>query len=215
MEEVQLKVQVNSRFYTLGKLGPRTKYFWIVCHGYGQLAKFFIKKFSELDANDHFIVAPEGLNRFYLEGFSGRIGASWMTKEDRLNDIKNYCEQLNGIRDHFEKQMNKDCKIIHLGFSQGAATISRWMAREQKKCDHLILWGGRIAHEVNSESLRSRFKKGHIVFGSQDEFYSRDKVLLYLEKIKEEGFDFTTHSYEGGHSIDPIFISELSRDFKI
>ena len=39
-------------------------------------------------------MAPEGLSRFYLEGFSGKVGATWMTREDRLNDIDNY------LRDH-------------------------------------------------------------------------------------------------------------------
>ena len=36
------------------------------------------------------IIAPQGLHKFYLEGTSGRVGASWMTKENREDDIKNY-----------------------------------------------------------------------------------------------------------------------------
>ena len=67
-----------------------------VLHGYGQLSRFFIRKFSALQER-YTIVAPEGMHRFYLEGSSGRVGASWMTKEDRLTDINDIMSFLNEV----------------------------------------------------------------------------------------------------------------------
>jgi hypothetical protein len=59
----------------------------MVFHGYAMLSEFFIKKFNVLNDGETLIVAPEALNRFYITENFSRVGASWMTKEDRENDI--------------------------------------------------------------------------------------------------------------------------------
>ena len=85
-----------------------------VLHGYGQLAEFFIRKFQHL-SDDYFIVAPEGMHRFYLSGSSGRVGASWMTKEERETDIQDNLNWLNALDTElcakytFERKEN--CKL--------------------------------------------------------------------------------------------------------
>jgi hypothetical protein len=43
------------------------------------------------------IIAPEGLSRFYRKGFSGDVVASWMTKDDRLDDMEDYVRYLNDL----------------------------------------------------------------------------------------------------------------------
>jgi hypothetical protein len=48
-------------------------------------------------------VAPEGLSRFYFEGgFHGpgsKVGATWMTREDRLAKIEDYVGYLDALHD--------------------------------------------------------------------------------------------------------------------
>ena len=68
----------------------------IVMHGYGQLAKYFSRKFHSCPSS-YYIVAPEGPHRFYKQGYSGRVGASWMTKEAREVDIKDNLNWLNAL----------------------------------------------------------------------------------------------------------------------
>ncbi len=90
-------VQKTAHYYTYGNLGPKVKHFWIVCHGYGQLASKIIHKFSNFDPDENFILAPEGFSRFYWQGFGGAVGASWMTKADRLDEIHDYCQYLQTL----------------------------------------------------------------------------------------------------------------------
>ena len=90
MQENHIKIAKTARYFQLAEIGSEIREVWFVCHGYGQHAGYFLKHFECLNNGGRLIVAPEGLSRFYLDGFYGRIGASWMTREDRLNDIKDY-----------------------------------------------------------------------------------------------------------------------------
>jgi len=75
MREHHLIVPRSARYFTLGELGPGTRDVWFVCHGYGQLAGRFLRQFEPLMDGTRFVVAPEGLSRFYLEsGRSVRAG---------------------------------------------------------------------------------------------------------------------------------------------
>ena len=83
-----LTVSRKARYFQLGKATQKTSDVWVVLHGYGMLSEFFIKKFKNLESNNTLIVAPEGLNMFYLDGKYDRVGASWITKEEREKILK-------------------------------------------------------------------------------------------------------------------------------
>ena len=61
MEEHHINVPRTARYHTVGD-GGTARAIWIVLHGYGQLARYFLRKFEGLDAG-LLIVAPEGLTR--------------------------------------------------------------------------------------------------------------------------------------------------------
>ena len=123
-----LLVPKTARYYTLGAAPYITKTVWFVLHGYGQAAEYFIRHFSDLDLGMNVVIAPEGLSRFYVNGLTGRVGASWMTKEDREDEIKDQCEYLNAVAmDAGIDLQNPKQKIVLLGFSQGTATTVRWL----------------------------------------------------------------------------------------
>jgi hypothetical protein len=84
----QLNFQLKARYHKLGEVNASTKQIWWVLHGYGQLSQFFIQKFEVLAKQNICVIAPEGLSKFYLSGNSGRVGASWMTRENRQMDIE-------------------------------------------------------------------------------------------------------------------------------
>ncbi|MBK6951958.1 MAG: hypothetical protein IPH24_07885 [Crocinitomicaceae bacterium] len=93
--EHKLVISNTARYFSHGN--PQAKNLVVVLHGYGQLASYFIQKFEFLDPENYYVIAPEGLHRFYLNGTSGRVGASWMTKENREDDITNYLLYLNAL----------------------------------------------------------------------------------------------------------------------
>lgn len=97
MKQHSINFGFEARYFQLGELSNNTKHLIFLLHGHGQQAKYFLDKFSSLASATTSLVAPEGLSRYYLKGFSGRVGATWMTTEDRHTDIKNYIEYLDAI----------------------------------------------------------------------------------------------------------------------
>jgi predicted esterase len=198
ISEQHLLVNKSVRFVTIGN-PEKAKFIVYVLHGYGQLAKFFIRKFAALN-NDYFIVAPEGFHRFYLNGSSGRVGASWMTKEDRVYDIDdnlNYLEQLSRT---VEQGFNFKKRIL-IGFSQGGATAARWYFNSHKRFQHLILWACVFPPDLNLEQETS-FVSGntnYFVLGNEDEYYSSEQQNEIMNFYHDKGFSVLM--FNGKHDI--------------
>src|SRR6266704_6639708 len=95
LQEHHVSVTRTARYFTLGSSRGVAEV-WFACHGYGQLAGRFLEKLRVLDDGTRYLVAPEGLSRFYLSesATARRVGASWMTREDRLVEIEDYVRYL-------------------------------------------------------------------------------------------------------------------------
>ena len=67
---------------------------------------------------------------------------------------------------------DKTVKVSVLGFSQGTATACRWLVNSKVKVDKLILWGGTIPPEINTEVSIKILEASNlsIVIGDKDEF---------------------------------------------
>src|SRR2546425_708962 len=99
VKEHHIGVARTARYFTLGNSSSGVGEVWFACHGYGQLAARFLEKLRVLDGGRRYLVAPEGLSRFYLSGSptERRVGASWMTREDRLAEIEDYVRYLDAV----------------------------------------------------------------------------------------------------------------------
>jgi predicted esterase len=196
-----LKVEKTARIVTYGDLSS-AKQFWIIAHGYGHLATYFIEKFRSLDPSEHYLIIPEGLHRYYLNGFSGKVGASWMTKEDREKDIEDYCAYLDSVYDAFIPASKE--KIINaFGFSQGGATICRWAANTNKIIDNLIVWGSVIPPDMKWEDDIEKLKKINWIYvaGSEDEFLNNEQQKEQIKTLSEKQIFPDTIIYVGKHDI--------------
>lgn len=203
MTEHFIKTKRTARIYTMGELNKSTKTIWIALHGYGQLPAYFLRRLTPLNDGESFIIAPEGLSRFYVDGMGGKVGASWMTKEDREHEIEDQKNYLDSVVNHFKLESH-GAKINLLGFSQGTATASRWLAGSSLKFANLILWSGGLAHDLELEILRSKFQETllHFVIGNQDEFIKPEQLKEQEELLKREQLVYTMTAYQGGHQID-------------
>jgi predicted esterase len=178
-----------------------------VLHGYGQLADYFIRKFEVLNNGKNFIVAPEGLSRFYVKGHAGRVGASWMTKEERLQEIEDYVNYLDALYHHLHI-FNK--KIIVLGFSQGAATASRWVATsKQLKNPLLVLYGSVFPPDFPFQ--QQTFKHSPLlVYGNNDEFIHENDIRAHIDFLMENKITPKVIRYEGKHDIYPEVLLKIN-----
>src|SRR5213596_1853113 len=129
MQEHHIGVSRTARYFTLGDSSRGVGEVWFACHGYGQVASRFLEKLRVLDDGRRYLVAPEGLSRFYLSESptERRVGASWMTREDRLAEIDDYVRYLDALCQEVLRGLEPRApQVTALGFSQGAATVSRW-----------------------------------------------------------------------------------------
>ena len=211
--ELRLDFSYHARYQKLGQIDSQTTDIWFVLHGYGQLSQYFIKKFEGLNQRTQCIIAPEGLSRFYLNGFSGRVGATWMTKEDRLTDINNYLRYLNAIYQQELEAVDLSTMTVHLlGFSQGTATVTRWALQPQIQCDHLILWAGMLPHDmdlqVGSQKLKDKLLT--LVYGDQDEFVTKERLDQQKEMLSSMELKAEKIVFAGGHDIDQPTLMKIS-----
>ncbi|MEO0557424.1 MAG: hypothetical protein AAF170_04490 [Bacteroidota bacterium] len=208
----------TARYVVLGPEDGPAGEVWMACHGYGQLATYFARHFkavtrSEGASSRRLIVVPEALSRFYLDGPGAgsrytRIGATWMTKEAREADIADVTRYLDDVLVAACARANVDPISVPLGvlgFSQGTATASRWvalsplLARRPHPADHLVLWGGRAAHDIELAALNDIPLT--LVAGDRDEIATPGRIVREETRLREAGLTHQLARYDGGHRL--------------
>jgi predicted esterase len=212
MQEHHLPVSRTARHFSLGALeGARDV--WIVCHGYGQLAARFLERFHALESGHRCVVAPEALSRFYLteNASERRVGASWMTREERLHEIDDYVRYLDALH---KAVVPRGAKVTALGFSQGAATVCRWVAMGSAHVDRLIVWGGEIPPDLDlsldKAAARLRAVQLTLVYGTRDQFFTPKIVAATESRLQEHEIRYELVPFEGGHEIDEATLTAIS-----
>ena len=210
--EHHVHVRRTARYFTAGKINAETKYLWFLLHGYGQLANHFISKFDCLDPVRNFLVAPEGLSKFYRNGFAGNVAASWMTKADRENEIDDYLFFLNKLyREIVPISVPRKFKINLLGFSQGAATASRWLCRSGLPFDNFIIYSGDLGNDIDviDENLPLRNSRNFYIRGNEDEFIDSKYAENFKELFQKAKIQLEFISFKGKHEIKEVAMREL------
>ncbi|HEY6357030.1 MAG TPA: hypothetical protein VIX35_02235 [Vicinamibacterales bacterium] len=192
---------------------------WMACHGYGQLAEPFLAHFAGIESPSRWIVAPEGLSRYYLglavggTHASSAVGASWMTRTDRAAEIADQVTYLDALHDVvFASVDRRMVKLTVLGFSQGVATVSRWLAHsERARADRLVCWGGAIPEDVSL--VKRKFLAStvvRLVGGMRDEFVGADRVEREMARLASAEVPVESLSFEGGHRLDNATLRRLA-----
>ncbi|HYU29430.1 MAG TPA: alpha/beta fold hydrolase [Gemmatimonadales bacterium] len=209
MQEHSFETSRSARYFTLGSPGNAGAV-WFVCHGYGQLASRFLERFRPLEAERRCIVAPEGLSRFYLTESPAerRVGASWMTREDRLHEIDDYVHYLDALH---TKLVPQGATVTALGFSQGTSTVCRWAALGSARIDRLIVWGGEVPPDLDLARAAPRLRAARLtfVYGTRDEFFTPKIVAATEARLREREIPFELISFDGGHEIDEATLRSL------
>lgn len=220
-QEHHIQVQRTARYYTIGEPGPDTRDVWFVCHGYGQPAADFTREFEIIADPKRVIVAPEALSRHYVPtepGFHSaetKVGASWMTREDRETEIADYVGYLDALYDEITAKVNhKNVSVTVLGFSQGGATANRWVTRGRSRVDRLVMWGAFLASDADLDEAATFFRdvKLTIVHGTKDQYSSEKLVAGYQKLLKEKAIPFELITFDGGHRMDRGILKSLARN---
>ena len=211
-KENKIQIQKTARYFTLGSPTDKIKSIWFVLHGYGNSAYDFIDDFNVLNNGDNYIIVPEALNKFYLKGFYGKVGATWMTKENREDEINDYVNFLNSVYENEIKNFEREkIKINILGFSQGVPTSVRWLCGKKLYADNFIVWAGDIPKDSEPELVKSVLKNTNIfyVIGNEDKIIDKERLKVELDKIEKLELNYKLIQFNGGHKIDHETLSKL------
>ena len=214
MVKKSIPVSKKARYYQIGVASKSISRVFIVLHGYAMLSEFFVQKFKNLDDGNTLIIAPEALNRFYIDSNYGRVGASWMTKEERESDIEENIEYLNSLFKVVYDEIGHDnFKMNILGFSQGGATACRWIFSSKMKVDNLILWAGDIPKDTLTETNKNKWNSfnTHLVMGKKDRLINDKMKSKFLSLMLEYKLEYKLTEYEGDHRIFPDVMLKLAK----
>lgn len=203
------------------RLGPdRAPVAWIALHGYRQLAPWFLRHLRPLDDGTRLLIAPEGLNRFYVgdpdgrHGPGTRVGATWMTREDRDAEIADYIYYLDSLA---EAVVPESVPEVVLGFSQGAHTAARWILESARVPSAVLLWGEGFPHDVDRDALRAASgtsTRWILVRGRADRSRNPEREAAELALAKEAGLDLEVRIHPGGHALDADLLKDLARELE-
>jgi predicted esterase len=214
MTEHHLTVTRSARYYQLGELSAGTRRVWVVCHGYGQLAAYFSRHFAFLNEQDPqtVVIAPEGLSRFYLSGNGGRVGASWMTRDDRQHEIQDHVNFLNQLAEKVLVECLPDVEITVLGFSQGTATVARWLAQAWFRPAHLIVWAGSFPEDLDPKIARELLGglRLSVVVGTEDEYLDAGKLAAQVQQLRQLGASPVITTFAGKHELNRAVLAQLA-----
>ena len=209
MEEHSLIVQRTARFHTLGNAGTASQ-LWVVLHGYGQLARFFLRPFVGLETGN-LIAAPEALSRFYTDEAHSRVGATWMTREDREHEMADQVAYLDLLLDRLLADLGKDVAVNVLGFSQWVATACRWAVRGKTTFARVVLWSGTMPPEFGRSELQSAFGAADVILvhGTLDNITKEDIYMRNQRKLGECGINYLSMPFNGGHQLDRLILKSV------
>ena len=195
---------------------------WYVLHGYGQLAAPFLEDFRAIDDGTRLIVAPEALSRFYEGDVQARlhreakVGASWMTREDRETEIADYMAYLDTLHDSIVSRMSdggRNIPVTVIGFSQGGAAATRWVASGRVEAARLVVWGSQLPPEIDLADVNSKLRRAEttLVIGSTDMFATPKIVERERARLDAVSFSYQYRTFQGGHRMDDDTLRALTQ----
>jgi len=209
-EVVELSVPRTARCVVVGRPADASS-LWYALHGYGQLAESFSRACLPLAGEGRALVVPEALSRFYTKAGAGPVGASWMTRDARESEIRDYVGYLDAV--HARMSGAGPARPVNvLGFSQGAATACRWAVLGAVRPRRLVLWGGGVPPDLSADVAADRLRGVDLVLvnGHTDSLLAEGSVGRDLERLAGYGLTVTQIWFDGGHRLDETVLRDLA-----
>jgi predicted esterase len=199
-----IAVEKTARWFHIG-IPPQTcSHIIVILHGYGQHPAYLLGGMNDLvnESDSLCISAPEGLSRFYVKGFEGKVGASWMTRDERQQDITDQISYL----DNWWESLNipSETRVTLVGFSQGVATACRWIAASKIfEPSTVIFHSGTIPPEwIKSSPSFSKEKTDFVLIrGDIDPVFSEEAHSEAATFLTSLGLNVETSKVQGSHKM--------------
>jgi predicted esterase len=208
MNEKQVSYQSVNTYSTLNDYTAKTENVWVVFHGIGYLSKYFLKYFRHLNQEKNYIIAPQAPSKYYLNEKYEHVGASWATRENTEQEIKNLLAYLDEVYKNEDLKNSKN--LFFFGYSQGVSIVTRWMAQRKIQATHLILNSGRIPTELAPADFAFFEGKVSFIYGEDDPFVNKEFLEQEEKRIRDlfpKNLEFIP--FAGGHEVNKEVILKL------
>jgi predicted esterase len=207
----------TARYALLGTAPDQATGIWFALHGYGQLVPRFIRHFAEVVPPGVCVVAPEGLSRFYVDQPAAdgrhlqRVGATWMTRENREDDIADTMLWLDTVFGEIVTMERRTVAVGVLGFSQGVATATRWVVHRGLRPRAFVAWAGSLAHDVDDAALAAALVHARVtlVRGGDDLLMSDAQAEEQRSRLARAAPDTHLLTFAGAHRLDRSVLASL------
>jgi predicted esterase len=209
-----ITVPRTARYITLGEIESASEV-WFVLHGYSMLAASFLRWFEPASRPGRLLVAPEALSRAYHEEKGvRRVGASWMTKEDRDAEIEDYVRYLDLVAARVLAGVPAPPRVEVHGFSQGTATACRWIAFGHRPAQRLMLWSGLVPPDLPLDRYGPALRAAglEMAFGNRDNYIPTAEVDREQARLAAAGLTPHFHRFDGGHRVDRATLESLTQE---
>lgn len=136
-----------------------------------------------------------------------------MTREAREDDIADNLAYLDALLARVRADAPNAAFVV-LGFSQGAATATRWAAARAAAGDppsRLILWAGVVPPDVDlGPNAPLRRVPIRIVFGTHDHYAPSERIAAERARFQVAGFPASVERFEGGHRLDDATLARIA-----
>ncbi len=209
MDTIKIEIARTCRVFSSPVVAGADE-IWLALHGYGSLASEFYQTIYPAFTPHHKLLVPEGFNRFYVKGLGGKVGANWMTSEDRLADIENIHHYLSQVVDLEDVKVNPGGLNL-LGFSQGATTAMRWwLSGRSPLVKKLICWAGSLPSEYQLDQIAaySVATDLYIVYGKSDPLLN-DHYIEMAQELVHNRKNSRIVVFNGQHEVQTEVLKEL------
>ena len=167
------------------------------CHGYAQNADEMMTMLSRIPAGHEWTrVSIQALHRFY-RGRSEITVASWMTRQDREQQIDDNVAYLDAVIAKIAGTRTVD-RLVICGFSQGVAMAFRAAIRGATRADAVLALGGDVPPELLADA-GAIFPRVLLARGARDEWYGAAKLQGDEAALRALGSAVDTLTFDGAH----------------
>ncbi len=208
LEEKEISYTTTNSYATLNSLTSQTKNIWFVCHGMGYLSRYFLRNFSELNAHENYIIAPQAQSKYYIPPKFKHVGSCWLTKENTLKETENVIRYFDAVFEAENIPSNKN--LIVLGYSQGVSVAMRYVAKRKLNCSQLVLHSGGIPKELTPEDFEFLNTKVTMIYGTEDEYLNSERIAHETQRAKAMfGKNLNIIPFKGKHVVNVELINTL------
>ena len=100
-----------------------------------------------------------------------------------------------------------------VGFSQGAATATRWVTHGKAHVNRLVLWAGLTPPETDFSRGPASFRHTRvtIVLGTRDHYVSDEMLAAEQARFDAARVPYDVIRFDGGHSVSRAVFPHLTR----